>query len=158
MAGGRPNKGIGHLDKLDTDRDTKNRAKAIILTLQGELSVKEAAESLAISESRFHELRDEFLEGGAKRLEPRMKGRPANEEDPKDHEIEVLKNRIKELEIDVHTSRIREEIALTMPHVLERKTIAAQEKTDAQKKREKRKKEKKKQQVKKKMRRIRKKK
>ena len=158
MSGGRPNKGIGHVDKLDTDESTKERVRAILQTISGEISVKDAAQRLGIGVSRFHELRDAFLEGGASGLSPGKKGRPAHETDPKDQEIEALKTRINELEIDVETTRLREQIALSMPHVLERRDGNASEKAEAEKKREKRKKEKQKKRAKRKLRRIRKKK
>lgn len=158
MSGGRPNKGIGHVDKLDADESTKERIRAILQTISGDVSVKDAAERLGIGVSRFHELRDSFLEGGASGLAPGQKGRPAHEEDPKDHEIEVLKNRIQELEIDVETTRLREQIALSMPHLVEGRDSNASEKIEAEKKREKRKKEKQKKRAKRKLRRIRKKK
>lgn len=158
MAGGRPNKGVGHIEKLNIDEATKERVRAILSTINGEISVKEAAEMLDISESRFHELRDEFLQGGAQRLEPRPKGRPGKEIDPKDKEIGTLKERIRDLEIEVETARVREEIALVMPEVLERRAIAAQEKLELEKKRQKRRKEKEKKKAKKKQRKIQKKK
>lgn len=158
MAGGRPNKGIRHVEKIDTDSATKERVRVILMTLNGELSVKDAAEALDISESRFHELRDTFLASGAQGLEPRPKGRPVSEVNPKDVEIESLQKRIKDLEIEVETARVREEIALAMPEVLERRAKQAQQKLEDEKKRLKRKMQKEKRQAKRKQRRIRKKK
>jgi len=157
MAGGRPNKGIAHVNKLNTDKGTKERIKAILLTIQGELTVQDAANKLGIGESRFHELRDEFLTGGAQYLEPRPQGRPAEEIDEKDREIELLQQKIVDLEINVQTARVREEIALAMPQVLQQR-IESIDKTREDEKKRAKKQKKEKRQARRKHRRIRKKK
>ena len=108
--------------KLDGSELAKQRLKAILQTLSGELSVPEACEFLQLSEARFHELRSEWLQSACGALEPKAAGRPAppppNEKDVK---IQRLEEQIKDLRIDLRAAQVREELALVMPHVLQPK-------------------------------------
>ena len=44
MTMGRPNKGVEHVDKVDAGRHEKDRLKAILRTVTGELSVQDASQ------------------------------------------------------------------------------------------------------------------
>lgn len=72
----RPAKRYGHLDKLDASDEIKRRMKLIIQTLDGSRTTKSAIAELGISESRFHQLRDDMLKGAAHGITPRPAGRP----------------------------------------------------------------------------------
>ena len=55
MGRGRPPKGLSHVDSIPGDPEAKRRLKAILATMSGDLTVKEACEHLGVSESRFHD-------------------------------------------------------------------------------------------------------
>lgn len=118
MTRGRPGKGEGHVDGLEGTEESKQRMKVILETLSGTLTVKEAATRLRLSESRFHALRQEKLQAWLDATAPRAPGRPPSEEEVDVGEVDALRSKVKELELDLQVSRTRTEIALTMPHVL----------------------------------------
>jgi hypothetical protein len=114
---GRPPKRLGHVDSLEGDAQTKDRLKAILATLTGDLSVPEACERLEMSETRFHELRRLALEGMEAGIAPRPPGRPPKEPE-EDEEVTYLKARLRWLEEEVQILRTRTEIALVNPELL----------------------------------------
>lgn len=118
MSGGRPPLGSDHIATLETDELTKERLAVVLETLQGSLPVKEAAERLGISESRFHELRKQALQAAADSLAPRRPGRPRKVEPGEMDRIQELEGKVRELELDLDVARTRTELALTQPHVL----------------------------------------
>ncbi len=117
MTRGRPPMRLGHVDGLETDAETKERLKAILATLGGDLSVIEACEQLGLSETRFHELRQESLEGMLERLTPRPPGRPPKPP-AEDSELTRLKERYAWLEEELEIARLRTEIAIVDPSLL----------------------------------------
>ena len=61
----------------------------------------------------------EALEGALEALDPKPPGRPAKEQmDTRAKELVALQNLVSELTIELEASRVRTELALTMPHVL----------------------------------------
>jgi transposase InsO family protein len=118
MKTGRPPKGSGLVERLEASPGAKERAKVIIGTLQEELTVREACEQLGISEARFHQLRDRFLLGGMKGLEPRLGGRPRQGDPEAELRQMELEERITQLEKELKAAELRAQIALVMPHLL----------------------------------------
>jgi hypothetical protein len=119
MARGRPGKGEEHVDGLEGPEVSKARMKAILQTVSGTRTVKEAAGSLGLSEARFHALRQEKLQAWLDELAPRPPGRPPQEDEAVDaSEVALLREQVKELQLDLQVARTRTELALTMPHVL----------------------------------------
>lgn len=114
----RPTKGVEHVDSLDGDAASKERLSTVLETIAGTTSVEAACERLSISPARFHELRKVALEGALAALTPKPAGRPrAPGESP---EVARLRAENSNLKCDLEAARIREEIALVMPYVLER--------------------------------------
>lgn len=114
---GRPPKGLGHVDALDGDEVAKERIKAFLETLSEDLSVEEACSRLAMSETRFHELRLVALQAMLAGIQPRPAGRPPKEpEEPA--EVTALRSRIGWLEEELEIARLRTEIALVNPKLL----------------------------------------
>lgn len=114
----RPTKGVEHVDSLDGDAASKERLSTVLETIAGIRSVESACARLAISPARFHDLRRLALEGALAALTPKPAGRPrAPGESP---EVARLKAENSNLKCDLEAARIREEIALVMPHVLQR--------------------------------------
>jgi transposase InsO family protein len=112
----RPTKGVEHVESLAGDETAKRRLRAVLRTIAGDLAVEEACRELSISPARFHELREEALEGALRALEPKPAGRPpAPEPDP---ELAALRKKNADLERDLEAAHIRTEIAIVMPHLL----------------------------------------
>lgn len=118
MKRGRPPRKAAHADSVSASNETKARLKVILQTLSGEKSVEQACAELGVNESHFHRLREKALAGAAAALEPRPVGRPRAEEDAAVSEVAALRAELGELKLDLRASQIREELALTMPHVL----------------------------------------
>lgn len=114
----RPVQGPLLVEKLSASEHARLRLKLILETIAGQRTAIEAAEILGITEQGFHKLRMERLQSWAEDLEPKPTGRKPKEEHEDTTKIKELEAQIKELKIDLKTSRLREEIALTMPHIL----------------------------------------
>lgn len=97
----RPNKGAAHVDALPGTQQSKRRAKCILQTMAGEMSVKEACDEIGICPSQFDNLRRQFLLGGLDGLQPRPMGRPARVSGLSVAETEALQQRVAELEREV---------------------------------------------------------
>ena len=117
MSGGRPNKGVDHVDRIDAPNEDKRRAKIVLQTLSEEISVEEACRRLSIGTSRFHELRKEVLSGAIAGARPGRPGRPRKEETRVERKIRRLEGRVKELQEELHLSLLRTELAVALPHV-----------------------------------------
>ena len=117
---GRPPEGARLVEGLEASRQAKQRMQVILETIAGERTIQSACEELGIGESRFHQLRQEALAGAAERLEPRPTGRPRQELSEESLRNSQLQARVAELEQELLASQVREELALTMPHLLDR--------------------------------------
>ena len=115
----RPPEGPKLVDRLEGADESKKRLRAILETIAGQRSVDEACSALGISPARFHELRNKILQAALVALEPQPAGRPRAPSDEQDPRIAELEAELKDLKIEVAAAKVREEIALTMPHVLE---------------------------------------
>jgi len=131
---GRPPLGLQHVDRMPGSREARTRLKIVLATLTGEKTVLEACAELGVGESRFHDLRNEFLSKGVEALEPRPLGRPPAPE-PTELEKENLQlhHEVQQLKLELQGALIREEIAVVMPHLL--KPGRAQKKEGRRKKR-----------------------
>lgn len=110
--GGRPNLGVGHVDHLVGSPHSKERLKAILQTILGELSVAEASEELGISPSRFAQLRESALFGALSALEPRPPGRPRTLEEADVRAVRDLEAKITVLEKELVVNEARAELAI----------------------------------------------
>lgn len=120
MARGRPPKGLGHIDGLSGDAESKRRLRVVLQTLTGERTIEQACGELGVSEPRFHELRQRALEGAVGALLPRRPGRPPKASEPETPaRLEQLQAENDELRVALQAARVRTEIALVMPHVLQ---------------------------------------
>lgn len=116
----RPNLGAEHVEKLAGERETKTRLKLILQSLGQELSVNDAAERLGVCVSRFHELRDEALMGALEALAPRPAGRPPAA--APNVRIMELEDELEATRYQLEVQRVRNELLITMPHVVLGKT------------------------------------
>jgi transposase len=107
------------VDRLRGTREAKRRLRVVLETVTGELSVREACERLDLSEARFHQIRQQALEGALEGLRPAAPGRPRKPEaSAAPSRVEELEREVQDLRIDLQAARVRTEIALTMPHLL----------------------------------------
>lgn len=118
MSAGRPPGGTHHVMPLDGGVEEKHRLRVILDVMGGVMSVKQACEVLGISESRFHQLRHQVLQGALDSLAPRASGRPRLMEPEDSRRVEQLKRQVSELEMDLQAALVRTELALAMPQVL----------------------------------------
>jgi transposase-like protein len=98
---------------------SKQRLRVILASLAGAMTVEQACRELGVSEARFHVLRREALEGALAALEPRRTGRPpAPEPTEAERQLAEQGEEIEQLKLGLYAARIREKLALTLPHVL----------------------------------------
>ena len=120
MTRGRKPSGPKLVDGLEGSALAKRRLQVILETLAGRCTIEDACEKLGLSPSAFHQLRTRTLADALASLEPRPLGRPPREVSPQDVEIEALEEEVADLRTDLQASRVREEIAVVMPHLLKR--------------------------------------
>jgi len=128
MRRGRPSRGAEHADNVEGSQMSKTRLKAILQTLSGERSVAGVCDELGITETHFHRLRQKALDAAAAALEPQPSGRPAMQRDTSIDRVEELETELLEMKLDLRAAEIREELAMVMPHVLERAELDPEEK------------------------------
>ena len=118
MARGRPVVGVDLVERLAGPRGQRRQLRILLGTIVGTLTIAQACAELGIGRARLHQLRWRVLEGGMAALEPRPRGRPRLP--APSPEVEQLQARVAELELALQTTALRSEIALTMPHLLDR--------------------------------------
>src|SRR5262249_35049434 len=96
----------------------KERLEVILETIAGRMKVTEACARLEIGEAMFHRLRTEVLQAGLARLEPRPLGRPPRPTVPEAFRVAELEHDLKDLELELKTTRVQLETAQTLPHLL----------------------------------------
>ena len=118
MSAGRPPHGPQHVDRLNGEEEAKRRLRVILETLSGGKTIEAASAELGVSESRFHEIRIEALQGALDGLAPGASGRPRQAEPEADPDrLAELERANKELHAELRASMVRTELALAMPHV-----------------------------------------
>lgn len=119
MARGRPSQGPALADKVEGSEQAKVRLKIILQTIAGEMSVADACKTLGLSEARFHELRQQWMQDACAALEPKPLGRPRDATVEEELELLRLHRENRTLEMHLRAAQIREELAVAMPHVLQ---------------------------------------
>jgi hypothetical protein len=120
MVRGRRPVGIKLIEHVQGSAAAKLRLQRILETLTGQCTVGEACQLLGIAARRFHILRMQWLQQAVQDLELRPPGRPSHTTHAEDTRALALEAEVQRLRIDLHAARIREEIALAVPHLLQR--------------------------------------
>jgi len=125
---GRHPAGPEYVDHLAASELAKERVKAVLQTVAGSARLQEACERLDICEQRFHQLRQQILEGALSAAEPGVPGRRAQTLTPEQELIQAQQQQIAELQRELDAAKAREEIALVLsgrkaPESLEKKTL-----------------------------------
>jgi hypothetical protein len=113
MPAGRRPQGIEQVAQLSGSAAAKRRLEVLLANFSGQLSVAEACAALGLQESRFFELRKRWLEESVESLEPEPPGRPANMATPERQRIVALQDRVEQLQWELRTAQLREELALS---------------------------------------------
>jgi hypothetical protein len=117
---GRKPLGAAHVEHLHGTRLAKRRLEMILKTMRGEITVAEACQALSIGESRFHALRNQWLQEALELLEPRPTGRPRRlPEVPTPEQVAALQSEVERLQEELMVAEVREEVASIMPHVIQ---------------------------------------
>jgi transposase-like protein len=103
----------------------KIRLRIVLDTIAGKRTVSQACAELGVGEAAFHKLRARALDGALSALEPAPTGRPPKQQSPAQAQVGELKRQLQELRTELRATQIREEIALTMPHLLKTPEEAA---------------------------------
>jgi hypothetical protein len=118
MTMGRPNKGLGHVDGLDGTDAEKERLRAILATISGELSVQDACAQLGIGPARFGELRQLALQGACDSLAPGRPGRPPRRDAERDRQLSQLEEEKSQLRRELRMAWAKSDLALAMPEII----------------------------------------
>jgi len=116
MTKGRPPLGSELVERLDGSTQAKDRLRAVLRTLSGEIAIPQACAELGIGESRFHEMRGEVLQGVLENLEGKPRGRPPDNQGA-DARVQELQQQVQALTADLRASQIREELAIMLPRL-----------------------------------------
>jgi hypothetical protein len=110
---GRKPLAAGHVDRLQGSEHARRRMKLLLECMLGEKTIAEACRELDICESRYHALRNAWLQEALELLEPRRTGRPG-----KQLSTEELVKRVAQLESEnhqlheqLHQSQVQLEVA-----------------------------------------------
>ncbi len=119
------------ITRLAGSPQAQQRLDLMLQTLTGKSPLPEAAARLGLGRSRFCLLRQEMLQAALESLEPKARGRPPLQTTPQEQQIAALQEQVQALKIDLKAAQIREELALLMPHVLQRKRHKVRRKKNA---------------------------
>jgi hypothetical protein len=109
------------VNDLKGSPQAKARLRALLDTLSGQQTIRQACRTLGIRARRLEVLRRGLLQEVLGRLEPRAAGRPPRPAASADARTATLEGEVQRLRLELHAARIREEIALALPHVLTRR-------------------------------------
>jgi hypothetical protein len=116
---GRKPLGLGHVDRLSASDLAKERLKAILGTMSGDMTIPQASATLGICPARFHALRHGCLESSVKALEPGRMGRPPKTPESVDaEELARLRAENESLRHELQVAGVRQEIAAVLPQVV----------------------------------------
>lgn len=103
------------MDEIQGSKECKRRAKLILKTITGALSVREACEQIGVGPTQFANLRTQFLRFGAEGLRPKPAGRRPRARVVSERELELMQ-RLAELERENRLLRAAAEVAALRRH------------------------------------------
>jgi len=103
------------VEHLEGSPQAKDRLRAILQALCGQIGIPEACQELGIAPTRFHEMRNGVLQTALEALEPRPRGRPPHRRLPQDDHVEDLEHQVRSLKADLQAAQIRQELSVLMP-------------------------------------------
>jgi hypothetical protein len=112
---GRRTSGPELVQRLVGEAQAKQRLEVILRTLSGQLGIKQASAQLGLTPQRLHELRQEALAAALAALAPRPLGRPRQRATAEQEQIDDLQHQIEQLQQELHSSQLREQLAVLLP-------------------------------------------
>jgi hypothetical protein len=109
---GRLPSGPEYVQHLQGSEQAKERLQVVLETMVGDCRVGQACQRLGISEQRFYQLRLELLQAALEQLEPKPAGRPRQEATATAAQVNELRDKLDELEMELAAAQLREELAL----------------------------------------------
>jgi len=97
---------------LEGSQEAKERLRVVLEVLAGRCRVFEACQQLGISQQRFHQLREEALQGAVSALEARPAGRPRRT--AVEEQLGDLQAQVQQQEVEKQLAQTREEVALIL--------------------------------------------
>jgi hypothetical protein len=114
---GRHAAGPEYAERLKGSDLACHRMRVVLETIAGTKRVTEACAELDICQQRFEAIRQEALQAGVAALELRRAGRPRMDTETSDGATAQLRERVAELEAQLHAVLIRAELAATLPRL-----------------------------------------
>jgi hypothetical protein len=114
--------GPEYVERLAGSALAKVRAKVLLQTMTRELTVAQACAQLGICEQRFYQLREEHLSDFVAGFEPGQPGRPPRTPSLAEQQIQDLQEQLAAKDMALRTALAREEIAITLPRVVQHAT------------------------------------
>jgi hypothetical protein len=114
MKRGRRPAGPEYVKQLDGSDLAKERVQVVLETVAGTCGVDDACRRLNICAQRFHQLRQQILEGAVTAAEPGTPGRKALLPTPAEDQVQRLEQLVGDQQREMQASRAREEIILVL--------------------------------------------
>ena len=121
MGRGRKPSGSGLVEGIEGSDMAKARVGAILDCLSGRKKIDEATEELGIHQALFFRMRGQALNAAVAALEPKPMGRPRQMMSEEQEKIDQLEREVVRLKLELEATRLREQIALAMPHLRKEK-------------------------------------
>lgn len=134
---GRKPLATGHVDHLQGSDHARLRLRLILECMLGDTTVHAACEQLGIGESRFHAMRNQWMQEALELLEPRRTGRPPKRpaEDELLQRVARLESEKRELEQQLRLSEAREQVVTITGATSPSSSTAALKKTERRRRR-----------------------
>ncbi len=113
----RPPSGPELVEGTEGSPGAKERLRVILETIAGTKQIAEACAALGIGEAAFHKLRTRVIQEAVEGLEPRKPGRKPREMSEAEERARALEAEVEKLKLELRAAQIREELAVTMPHL-----------------------------------------
>jgi len=114
---GRHAAGPEYAERLEGSELACHRMRVVLETIAGTKRVQDACTELDICQQRFETIRQEAIQAGVAALELGHAGRPRKNTTAADDETIQLRQRVAELEAQLHAVTIRAELATTLPRL-----------------------------------------
>src|SRR5262249_45823847 len=102
-------------EQLDGSAEARRRMRVVLATIAGTCRVQEACEELGICEQRFEAIRATAIRAGIAALEARPMGRPPKVLSEAQAEVARLRERVAELEAQLHVASVCAELVGALP-------------------------------------------
>jgi hypothetical protein len=114
---GRYPAGLECLDQRDASDQAKERVRVTVQILTGACRVGEACAALGIGSARLEQVRRAVVDAALAAAERQPAGRKRRVPSAEEAELELLRQRVAQLEAELQAALVRAELAATLPRV-----------------------------------------